>query len=342
MVGDVRNIQVKVLIYGAGVIGQIYGGRLARAGHDVTLLARGRTFEGLCQRGIVLRTGGETCHVRPVVIREVPRDARYDVVLVTVRRDQVDAIMPAIAELSAEHVVFMLNQPGELASVARRVGTDRTIFAFPGVGGYRTDDGAIRYLEVPQQHTTVGRAGGWEQPIVDLMRSAGFPIDVAGNMEGWMKTHTVFVTAICAAILSYDGDVVGLASDRQRVATMVAAVGEGFRALAGQGVAVCPTPLRLIFTAVPRPIAVRYWQRLLRGPIGTEIMAPHVRARRDTEVVSMFADVRRLVAGRGSTPHLDELLDAVAGQSLGQDRLSAAGSPGTIGTLGHLPSAGDG
>lgn len=45
---------MKLLIYGAGVIGSIFGARLALAGHDVTMLARGKRLaeikESLMQR----------------------------------------------------------------------------------------------------------------------------------------------------------------------------------------------------------------------------------------------------------------------------------------------------
>ena len=60
---------------------------------------------------------------------------------------------------------------------------------------------------------------------------------------------------------------------------------------------------------VPRFIAVRYWQKQLRGPIGTVAIAPHMRATRGTELPVLRADVRHLVAGHGPTPHLDLLLD---------------------------------
>jgi 2-dehydropantoate 2-reductase len=65
----------------------------------------------------------------------------------------------------------------------------------------------------------------------------------------------------------------------------------------------------LIFTVVPRFIAVGYWQKQLRGPIGTVAIAPHMRATRGTELPVLRADVRHLVAGHGPTPHLDLLLD---------------------------------
>jgi ketopantoate reductase len=40
---------MKILIYGAGVIGQIYAARLHEVGHDVTVLARHRTLETLAR-----------------------------------------------------------------------------------------------------------------------------------------------------------------------------------------------------------------------------------------------------------------------------------------------------
>jgi 2-dehydropantoate 2-reductase len=84
--------------------------------------------------------------------------------------------------------------------------------------------------------------------------------------------------------------------------------------LARQNVAVTPTPLRVIFTMVPPFIAAHYWQRQLNGPLGTVAIAPHVRATRNTEFPQIAADVRRLVAGHGPTPHLDRLLD-IAGNT---------------------------
>jgi 2-dehydropantoate 2-reductase len=305
---------VKVLVYGAGVIGQIYGGRLARSGHEVTMLARGRTAELLAARGITLRRGDECWQVRPAVAGagDVIRDNRFDVVLVTVRLDQVDEVVPELARVAATRVAFLLNRCTGLESLREQVGADRTVFAFPGVGGRRHEDGTISYLHVPQQKTTVERRDGLEQPVVDLLRSAGFPVALSGQMAGWLKTHAVFIAALGAAIAACGADSVALAADRGRVADVVAAVDEGFHALARQGIPVTPTPLRLIFTVVPRFVAVAYWQKQLRGPIGTVALAPHLRATRSSELPALTAQVRQLVAGHGPTPHLDRLLATVS------------------------------
>jgi 2-dehydropantoate 2-reductase len=306
---------MRVLVYGSGVIGQIYGGRLALAGHDVTLLARGPAADSLAAEGVTLRRDGEVSHARPQVATRIAEDAEFDVILVTVRRDQLADVLPALAVTSADRVALMLNQSVDLDSIRDRLGRERTIFTFPGVGGQPIDDGTISYLEIDQQHTTIERRDGIEAPVVELLRSAGFVLDLQDNIGDWLKTHAVFITAVGAAIIDGRGDSAALAADRSRVSNMVLAVREGFHALARQGVAVTPTPLRMIFTMVPRFIAVRYWQHQLKGPLGSVAIAPHVRATRDTEFPVISADVRRLVAGDGRTPHLDRLLDIAEGTS---------------------------
>jgi 2-dehydropantoate 2-reductase len=302
---------VRVLIYGAGIIGQVYAGRLEHAGHDVTLLARGDTAASLAKQGIVLRKDGGLLQARPPVVTAVPDGAEFDVILVCVRGDQLAAILPALAAAPARQVVFMLNQCNGLERIREQVGADRTLYGFPGVAGRRTRDGFIEYLELPQQHTTIELRGGSEQPVVDLLRGAGFIVDVSRDMDGWLTTHAVFLTTVGAAILGAGGDSVALAADRARVTSMVAAVGEGFRALRRRGVTVTPLPLRIIFTVVPRSFAVRYWRKQLSGLLGTVAIAPHMRATRDTELAWLVGEVRQLVAGHGPAPQLDRLLSNI-------------------------------
>jgi 2-dehydropantoate 2-reductase len=321
---------MNVLIYGAGVIGQIYGGRLAAAGNTVTLLARGPAASLLVARGITLDDGGRPLRLRLRTVTEVPRDEKFDVIFVTVRRDQLAQALPDLATSTADRVVLLLNQCTGLERARAQVGANRTLFGFPGVGGQRTEDGEIRFLPIRQQPTTIERRAGREADVVGLLRAAGFAVQVSDDMDGWLKTHAVFITAVGGAILAAGGDSSALAADRTRVAALVAAVGEGFGALRRQDVTVTPGALRVIFTVVPRCAAVRYWRRQLRGPLGTMAIAPHVRASCDTEFPAMCRDVRALVAGHGPTPHLDRLLSAdLSAEPDGRD-----GSPGPSG----LPS----
>jgi 2-dehydropantoate 2-reductase len=298
---------MKVLIYGAGIIGQVYGGRLAQAGHEVSLLARAAAARSLTERGIRLRTGGETAQYFPAVVTGIPRDEAFDVIFVCVRQDQLTSVLPELAGAVGGLRVFLLNHCTGLGEIRDLIGPDRVLFGFPGVGGRRMSDGTVEYAEIRQQHTTLEPDG----MVAGMLRRAGFAVDVCNDMDGWLKTHAVFITAIGAAILAAGGDSAKLAADRARVNDMVTAVAEGFGALTRRGITVGPRPLRLIFTFVPRFAAVRYWQAQLRGPTGTLEIAPHIRATRATEFAVLAADVRELVACYGPTPHLDSLLAGI-------------------------------
>jgi 2-dehydropantoate 2-reductase len=300
---------MKVLIYGAGVIGQVYGGRLAQAGHAVTLLAKAPASLG--ERGVILRSGDATVRCALPVMTRLSGDEAFDVTLVCVRQDQLAPVLPELARpagVACGQLVFLLNHCTGLTGIRELLGPSRVLFGFPGLGGQRMPDGAVLYTELRQQHTTLERDGD----VARMLREAGFAVDVYGDMDSWLKTHAVFMTAMGSCVLAAGGSSAALAADRAQVSELVSAVGEGFRALARRGVTVAPRPLRLIFTVVPRFAAVRYWQAQLRGPVGTLAIAPHIRATRDTEFPVLAAEVRKLVAGHGPTPHLDRLLAAHA------------------------------
>ena len=303
---------MKVLIFGSGVIGQIYGGRLAEAGHEVTLLARGTGgARALADDGIRLDRAGQASQARPQVVTTIPVDAAFDVALITVRRDQIADALPAVAAVPAGRVAFLLNQGADLRHLRERVGAARTVFAFPAPSGGAGPTGPSITWRSPSRRP---RSNSGTASRARSSTCCGRPASRSRCVPTWrtVETHTVFVTAVGAAILAAGGDSAKLAADRSGVSTMVKAVGEGFRALARHGVHVTPTALRVIFTMVPRVIAVSYWRGQLRGPLGTLALAPHLRATRDTEFPVMITDLRELTSGHGPTPNLDRLLHAAS------------------------------
>ena len=48
---------MKILVYGAGNLGSLYAAKLKDAGHDVTILARGKRLHSIREHGILLRVG---------------------------------------------------------------------------------------------------------------------------------------------------------------------------------------------------------------------------------------------------------------------------------------------
>jgi len=154
-----------ILVYGAGVIGSVYAARLKAAGHNVSLLARGPRAESLRTHGIQLEdasTGRKTTTRISVVEQLVPTDT-YDVVLVTVRLDQLHTILPILA---ANHQVptllFLLNNPAGMRQF-EQLDPQRVVPGFPAVGGAREGD-VVRYMTLRQVPTMLGEVDGRVTP----------------------------------------------------------------------------------------------------------------------------------------------------------------------------------
>jgi 2-dehydropantoate 2-reductase len=88
---------MSILVAGAGATGGFFGGRLAQAGRDVTFLVRERRAAVLRERGLrIVGPGGTEEVIEPSLVTAVPAGATADVVLVTVKSDGLDAVIPQI------------------------------------------------------------------------------------------------------------------------------------------------------------------------------------------------------------------------------------------------------
>src|SRR6185369_4616728 len=95
-----RDVEMRILVVGAGVIGSVYAARLLEAGHTVMVCARGRRLAELRDGGLVLEdaeTGRRTAHKVDAVA--TPDGVACNLVLVAVRRDQMIATVPLLANV---------------------------------------------------------------------------------------------------------------------------------------------------------------------------------------------------------------------------------------------------
>jgi hypothetical protein len=197
---------VKILVYGAGVIGTLYAARLQEGGHRVTVVARGERLADIRRYGLALEDivghGRSTTKVETTE-RLGPND-QYDIALIAVRRDQVASVVP---ELTANHriptLIFMLNNPTGSSDLAQALGRDRVLLGFPGAGGTR-DGHLVRYAMIAQQPTTLGELDGQRtarlRELVETFRQSGFRTTTSRDMDAWLKAHAFFVTAVSGAI----------------------------------------------------------------------------------------------------------------------------------------------
>jgi len=152
-----------------------------------------------------------------------------------------------------------------------------------------------------------------------MLERAGFPTSLSRSMDGWLKTHAVFVSCVSAALALEGGDSLRLGQNSARVTLMVSAIREGFAALQSLDISVTPFNLKLIFSWMPRWFAVRYWQNTLQTSVGSLAIAPHANAARDEMGLVARQVLELLQASPVPTPSLQRLLAAFTEPVLAPD-----------------------
>jgi 2-dehydropantoate 2-reductase len=103
---------MKACVYGAGAIGGWLGVKLARAGCDVSVVARGATLESLQANGLRLQQGGETLSV-PAKASPSPAELGVqDLVVVAVKEPSMADVAQAIAPLLGPQTVVLTAMNG--------------------------------------------------------------------------------------------------------------------------------------------------------------------------------------------------------------------------------------
>jgi 2-dehydropantoate 2-reductase len=299
---------MNVLIIGAGVIGTVYGAHLGSAGHGISILAHGDRTNAIAARGVRardLRSGVETHAPARVVSSAAATDV--DLVLVALRRDHLLSAADALAEVPPDALVlFMGNNPAGRAGLPTEAGA-RVVLGFPGVGGTLSADVAT-YDKIAQQPTAIEAS---DEPrlavLADALTMRGLPIQRVGEMDGWLAYHAVFVVAISAALYRCGTDPQRLARDRATLKLMCLAITQGFQELHGGDIQGCPRNLAVLHNRWLAPLAIRYWARVMRSPMGEWAFAAHARDA-EPEMRSLTEDVITRTTRKGTSAALQMLL----------------------------------
>ncbi len=315
---------MKVLIVGAGVIGTVYGAHLGAAGNAVSVLAHGvRTAEvgqdGLRARDVL--TGAVTDS--PASIIDSADAEPFDLVLVAVRRDHLPLVSAELAMLSRRPLVlFFGNNPDGRAGLPANIpGPVR--LGFPGIGG-TINDGLARYMLIAQQPTALELG---HDPRLDgfgaTFERRGFSVQRVADMSGWLAYHAVFVACVCAALDRCSTDPQRLARNWTELRLMCGAITEGFRGLHDQGVGGLPRNLAVLHARAMQPVAVGYWARTMRSPMGELAFAAHAR-RAQCEMRAVARDVLARIEPGAPGETIGQLLRTYVGVTACQSAVDRA------------------
>lgn len=196
---------MKVVVLGAGAIGAYYGGQLARAGHDVTLYARGDNLIAIAENGLEIRTPEGSSTVEIGVTDRVDELGAADFAILGVKSYSLDSIAPAVkrvAEGGAAIVPFLNGVETTDRLVALGVPRESILGGVTRISVARVKPGVVEKRGAFQS-VIIGeldrRISDRVTRIAAAFRDAGIDAKASKQIEVDLWEKFVFISAMAAA-----------------------------------------------------------------------------------------------------------------------------------------------
>lgn len=178
---------MKIAVMGAGAVGCYYGGMLARAGHEVVLVARPAHVEAMQRQGLLLDTQTFQEHVRVQASTQPDAVQGAQCVLFCVKSTDTESAGRAMAPHLAQDAVVLSLQNGvdnaeRLQAVLQRPVLPAVVYVATAMAG----PGHVRHFG--RGELVIAPSPASEQ-LAHTFAAAGIPVQVSDNVAGalWAK-----------------------------------------------------------------------------------------------------------------------------------------------------------
>ena len=135
---------MEIVVLGAGALGSIISGHLARAGESVSLIARGDRARFLQQNGVTV-TGLSKFNASCPVITDANALSGGDVLILAVKSHDVDAALSSVADMTFSSVLSVQNGVYGNEQLAKVFGSQATLGATASFSGEMSPQGEVRF-----------------------------------------------------------------------------------------------------------------------------------------------------------------------------------------------------
>ena len=307
---------MKILVFGAGVLGCNLARNLFRAGKDVTLLARGSWAEEIRQNGLRIKDkfSPRVSVSRIPVTMELEPEAQYDVIFVVVRYTQLDSILDTLRANRTKNIVFVGNNVRARA-LAASLPEKNVLFAFASSAGHRERD---RVASIDLKKITIGQIPGApsnERLIGEIFAGTKYKAAYEPNMEDYLLCHAAFVLPVAFACYKADGDLKKLRGDTAYLNRMIDANLEGYRAIRNAGHAILPESDADFESAAYRRTCLRFFKLMCATSLGKICASDHAMNAVD-EMGALNRDLKRFFDETGAAHPVWDALEREAGKYL--------------------------
>lgn len=197
---------MKVLVYGAGVIGCFLAHMLCRGENEVSLLARGKWREALEENGMVIRHSlqRKTTVDRPKIVGDAGAEP-YDAVFAVMQHQQMWDILDELARTASPLVVLVgnnLSAPEMERQIQEHAAAPKTVlFGFQGTAG-RREGGRVVCARFNDGSMSIGGLHGEvsdasKARIAALFNGTKYRLSWMPDMDAWYKCHAAFILPVC-------------------------------------------------------------------------------------------------------------------------------------------------
>jgi 2-dehydropantoate 2-reductase len=293
---------MRILVFGAGVLGCNLANNLFKAGKDVTLLARGEWCQTLQNNGLKIKNKlafGRTTTTKLNVISTLNTDDKYDVIFVVVRYTQIKSVLPVLSANLSPNIVFVGNDVS-VKNVAQQLPEKRVLFAFASSAGHREKD---KVVSVDMKKITIGQLYGSHsnKPFIDsIFEGTKYKVTFESNMEDWLLCHAAAVLPASFACYYTEGNLKKIKRDKEYLNKLVDAVIEGYSAIKLAGHSLLPKSEEKFQTKKFKRVNYHLFKFLASTFVGKVCVSDHAMNAVD-EMGKLASDFESFMDERGAT-----------------------------------------
>ena len=291
---------MKVLVYGAGVLGCNLARNFFRAGQETTLLARGRWAEELQKNGLRIKDkfSPRMSVSRIPVVTELKPEDQYDVIFVVMRYTQIDTILDTLRANQTRNIVFVGNNVRAVETAAL-LPEKNVMFAFTSAAGHR-ERGYVASVDLKK--VTVGQLRGTasnEALIGQIFAGTKYKVTYEPNMGDYLLCHAAFVLPAAFACYKSDGELKKLKGNTAYLNQMIDAVIEGYRAIRNAGQEILPKEDGEFEGAAFRKTCLRFFRLMCATSLGKICVSDHAMNAVD-EMSALDRDLKQFFDANGA------------------------------------------
>lgn len=307
---------MKILVFGAGVLGCNLARNFFREGKDVTLLARGRWGEEIKRNGLRVKNmfSPRTSVCRIPVVGALESDDAYDVIFVVVRYTQLEAVTEALRANKTKNIVFVGNNV-RAAELAAALPEKNVMFAFASSAGHRESG---RVVSVDMHKITIGQLRGAssnEKLIGQIFEGTKYKVNYEPNMGDYLLCHAAFVIPAVFACYKTGGELKKLKKNNEYLHHLIDANIEGYRAIKNTGHEILPKEDSGFEGEAYRKTCFKFFKLMCATVLGKICVSDHAMNAVD-EMSALDRDFKRFMDESGAEYPVWRALEAECGEYL--------------------------